>query len=78
VYTVTRFPDTTADGECTRMEVATPPVTLETSTGGAGATHFSLERGLPFLSGISFDVYFQLAGSHGTLLRSECVTVTVK
>src|SRR5512133_2611783 len=45
VYTVTRFPDITADGKCTGTEVTTPPVTLVTSAGGAGATHFSLERG---------------------------------
>jgi hypothetical protein len=78
VYTVTRFPDTNANGVCTGAEVTTPPVTLATSAGGAGATHFSLERGAPFLSGISFDVKFQLAGSDGSVLQSECVTVTVK
>jgi hypothetical protein len=78
VYTVTRFPDTTADGKCTGTEVITPPVTLETSAGGAGATHFSLERGAPFVSGLPFDVYFQLAGNDGSILLSECVTVTVK
>ena len=77
VYTVSRSPDLKVDGVCMGTEVAIPPVTLETSAGGAGAVHFRLERGAPFLSGTSFEVQFILRGD-GSELRSECVTVTVK
>ena len=77
VYTVSRIPDLKVDGKCMGAEVAMPPVTLETSAGGAGAVHFRLQRGDPFLSGISFEVQFILRSDRAEL-RSECVTVTVK
>jgi hypothetical protein len=77
VYTVSRIPDLNVDGTCLGAEVAIPPVTLETSAGGAGAVHFRLQRGAPFLSGTPFEVQFILRGD-GFELRSECVAVTVK
>ena len=77
VYTVSRIPDLDVNGDCTGTEVAIPPVTLVTSAGGAGAVHFRLERGAPFISGTTFEVQFILR-SDGSELDSQCVTVTVK
>jgi hypothetical protein len=77
VYTVSRNPDLNPDGNCSGGSIDQPPVTLVTSAGGAGAVHFELHRGEPFLSGTRFDVKFVLA-SDALELQSECVTVTVK
>ncbi len=79
-YTVTRYPDLNPDGDCTRDLGPRPTGALETSAGGAGAAHFDLQlpTGTPFVSGTSFDVEWVLAGSDGSELVSECVTVTVK
>lgn len=75
-YTVTRYPDTVADGVCTgQVRRVTGPLT--TSPGGAGAAHFYLEPP-GFISGTSFDVVWVLEGSDGSELVSDCVTVTVK
>ena len=79
-YTVTRYPDLTPDGICTRNLGPRPTGTLDTSAGGAGAAHFDLQLppGTPFVSGTRFDVVWELVGSDGSVLVSECVTVTVK
>jgi hypothetical protein len=75
-FTVERRVDLTPDGVCTGTTWLTNgPIT--TSTGGAGAQHFEVERGAPFVSGVRFDVQFRVIGN-GTELRSECMTVTVK
>jgi hypothetical protein len=51
--------------------------TLTTSPGGAGAVEF--ERSNPnTLSGSSFDVLLRLLGSDGTILQSQCMTITAK
>lgn len=51
--------------------------TLTTSPGGAGAVEF--ERSNPnTLSGSSFDVMLRLLGSDGTILQSQCMTITAK
>jgi hypothetical protein len=77
-FTVARAADLVADGVCTGTTFAPfPGAVLTTSAGGAGAAHIDFHRGAPFVSGISFDVRFQLAGSDGTLLESSCMTVTV-
>jgi hypothetical protein len=79
-YTVTRYPDLNPDGICTRDLGPRPTGTLDTSAGGAGAAHFDLQLppGTPFVSGTSFDVVWELVGSDGSELVSECVTVKVK
>jgi len=79
-YTVTRYPDLNPDGICTRDLGPRPTGALDTSAGGAGAAHFDLQLppGTPFVSGTSFDVVWELVGSDGSKLVSECVTVTVK
>jgi hypothetical protein len=79
-YTVTRYPDLTPDGICTRDLGPRPTGALDTSAGGAGAAHFDLQLppGTPFVSGTSFDVVWELVGSDGSELVSDCVTVTVK
>lgn len=75
-FTVERRVDLTPDGVCTSATWLTNgPIT--TSEGGAGAQHFEVERGAPFVSGVRFDVQFHVIGN-GTELRSDCMTVTVK
>lgn len=51
-------------------------VDLVTSSGGAGAVHFDMGR--PFTSGTQFDVQVRARGDDGSLLASECLTLTVK
>ena len=78
-FAVRRAPDLVPDGTCTGTSyIPFAGVTLTTSAGGAGATHFHFERGAPFVTGTRFDVLFQVLGSDGTVLQSECMTVTVK
>lgn len=79
-YTVTRYPDLNPDGFCTRALGPRPAGVLDTSAAGAGAAHFDLQLppGTPFVSGTRFDVVWELVGSDGSKLVSDCVTVTVK
>ena len=75
-FTVERAIDFIPDGVCTgTTSLTNGPIT--TSEGGAGAAHFSLAKGAPFLEGVRFDVVFRVIGN-GTELRSDCMTVTVK
>jgi len=75
-FTVQRRVDLNPDGVCTSTTWLTNgPIT--TSEGGAGAQHFEVERGAPFVSGVRFDVQFHVIGN-GTELVSDCFTVTVK
>ena len=80
-YRLLRSPDFNPDGVCTGTAALILPgnPTLTTSAGGAGALHFEVSRGAPFVDGVTFDVVFwvvDLAGN--TVLRSDCLTVTVK
>lgn len=78
-FFVQRAPDLTANGICTGTYIKNVGVTLTTDSGGAGATHFFFERGAPFVSGVKFDVVFQVyTADLRTILQSECMTVTVK
>jgi hypothetical protein len=81
-FTVLRRVDFNPDGVCTGATWMTLPPpneqTLMTSNGGAGAVHFEISRGAPFMDGVSFDVQWRLAGSDGSVLESDCFTVTVK
>jgi hypothetical protein len=81
-FTVWRRVDLIPDGTCTGATwMKLPPPneqTFTTSNGGAGALHFEIFRGAPFLDGVSFDVQWRLVGSDGSILESECLTVTVK
>jgi hypothetical protein len=81
-FTVLRRVDRNPDGVCTgAMWLTLPPpneTTLTTSNGGAGALHFEISRGAPFVDGVSFDVQWRLVGSDGSVLESDCFTVTVK
>src|SRR4051812_30308237 len=52
--------------------------TLTTANGGAGALHFEISRGAPFVDGGRFDVQWRLEGNDGSILQSACFTVTVK
>jgi hypothetical protein len=81
-FTVLRRVDLNPDGVCTGATWLTLPPpnepTLTTSNGGAGALHFEISRGAPFVDGVSFDVQWRLVGSDGSVLESDCFTVTVK
>lgn len=77
-FSITRAVDLNADGICQRTSGPVPTGSLTTSPGGAGEFHFEVERGAPFTSGRRFNVVFDLSAPDGTLLESECLTVTVK
>jgi hypothetical protein len=77
-FALARAVDLNPDGICTMASGWLPLGDLTTSPGGAGAAHFEVHRGAPFLSGVRFDAVFRAVGSDGTELRSECLTVTVK
>jgi hypothetical protein len=77
-FAVARAVDLTPDGVCTMASGWLPLGDLTTSAGGAGAAHFEVHRGAPFLSGVQFDAVFRAVGNDGTELRSDCLTVTVK
>jgi hypothetical protein len=77
-FAVARAVDLNPDGVCTMASGWLPLGDLTTSPGGAGAAHFEVHRGAPFLSGVRFDAVFRAVDGDGTELRSECLTVTVK
>jgi hypothetical protein len=81
-FTVLRRVDLNPDGVCTGTTwLMLPPPnqqTLTTSNGGAGALHFHFSRGAPFIDGVRFDVQWRLEGNDGSILQSDCFTVTVK
>jgi len=77
-FAVARAVDLNPDGVCTMASGWLPLGDLTSSPGGAGAAHFEVHRGAPFLSGVRFDAVFRAVGNDGTELRSDCLTVTVK
>jgi hypothetical protein len=76
-YVVTRAVDRNPDEDCTLDSGWLATGTLQTSASGAGAGHFEVHRGAPFVSGTRFDVEFRLIANDSEL-RSDCATVTVK
>ena len=81
-FTVLRRVDLNPNGICTGSTWLTlpppNPVAFTTLDGGSGALHFEISRGAPFLDGVSFDVQWRLVGTDGSILQSDCLTVTVK
>lgn len=79
-FTVSRWPDFNLNGTCNEGLIGWVPLpgSLTTSAGGAGAFHFEVQRGAPFTEGRQFDVIFRAVGTDGTVLVSDCMTVTVK
>jgi hypothetical protein len=79
-FTVSRNPDFIANGICTNPSFVPLSPVFTTSAGGAGAAHYEVQRGPPtlFVEGATFDVSFRVVGTDGTVLTSECFTVTVK
>ena len=83
-FIVLRRVDRDPDGACTgtmwlRLPGSSPTEPdFTTSAGGAGALHFEITRGAPFVDGVRFDVEWRLVGSDGSVLESDCFTVTVK
>jgi hypothetical protein len=82
VFTASRNADFNADGICTNPNFAPFSPAITTSAEGAGAAHYEVLRGPPafptFVEGAKFDVSFKVVGTDGTILTSECFTVTVK
>ncbi len=80
VFTASRNVDFIAGGICTNPTFVPFSPAFTTSAGGAGAAHYEVLRGppTPFVEGANFDVSFRVEGSDGTVLTSECFTVTVK
>ena len=79
-FTVLRRVDFIPDGVCTGAVWAmlpSGPTAFSTSVGGAGAMHFEIARA-NLVDGQRFDVQWRLAGSDGSILESDCLTVTVK
>jgi hypothetical protein len=81
-FTVLRRVDFNPDGVCTGATWMTLPPpnepTLTMSNGGSGGLHFEISRGAPLVDGVSFDVQWRLEGGDGSVLQSDCFTVTVK
>ena len=79
-FTVLRRVDLNPNGTCTGATWLTLPgnPVLTTSAGGAGALHFEIQRGAPFVDGFMFDVIWRVVGTDGSILESDCLTVTVK
>ena len=80
-FKVLRWVDVNPDGICAGTVPLSLPgnPTLTTSAGGAGALHFEISRGAPFVDGVSFNVIWRLVDVAGnTVLQSDCLTVTVK
>jgi hypothetical protein len=71
-FAVTRAVDIGADGVCTGTDFVTV-ADIQTSSGGAGAVE--LERSGPFTQ---FDLLIRVVGADGTVLQSECMTITAK
>jgi hypothetical protein len=71
-FAVTRTVDTTADGICSGTDFVTV-ADIQTSSGGAGAVE--LERSGPLSQ---FDLLIRVVGTDGTVLQSECMTITAK
>jgi hypothetical protein len=79
-FSVLRRVDVDPNGACTGGTWLTLPgdPVLTTSAGGAGALQFEIQRGAPFVDGVRFDVIWRVVGTDGTILESDCFTVTVK
>jgi hypothetical protein len=75
-YSVQRALDPTATGTCDSLGPFEEQGTLDTNEAGAGAAHIEVHTAAP--SGATFDVLFQLVGDDGSVLVSECMTLTVK
>lgn len=76
LFTIQRYSDPNADGNCDTSGGALVLGTFATSEGGAGAGHFT--RTAPIPGGVTFDILFEVVGADGTVLQSPCFTVTVK
>lgn len=89
-FLLTRSVDFTPDGICTGTTFTPLPLPnpgplelLETSPAGAGAKHaafaFTPPPPAPFEDGKQFDVHWEVrTASRSTVLRSGCITVTVR
>jgi hypothetical protein len=76
-FTVVRFVDQPPNGVCTEAGGGIILGTFTTSAGGAGAFH--IERVSPGETpGFQFDLDFHVTGDDGSVLKSGCMTVTMK
>jgi hypothetical protein len=80
-YKLLRWVDLNPDGVCTGTTALPFPgdPTLTTSDGGAGALHFQISRGAPFVDGLRYDIIARVVDLAGnTVLESDCLTSVVK
>lgn len=75
-FTVQRALDPTPTGTCDSLGSYDVQGTLTVNGQGSGAAHLQKESQAP--TGFTFDVLFQFVGSDGSLLQSNCMTLTVK
>ena len=81
-YKLLRWIDLNPDGVCTgqfpSLSLPGDP-TLTTSNGGAGALHFQISRGAPFVDGVRYDVIARVVDLDGNIvLESDCMTATIR
>ncbi len=76
VFRVQRALDDTPTGRCDSLGAYELQGTLAVNDVGAGAAHLEKRSQAP--SGTTFDVLFQFVGDDGSLLESNCLTLTVK
>jgi hypothetical protein len=76
LFSLQRAVDPAGDGTCDALGAYEEQGTFTTSPGGSGALH--VERHQPVPSGLTVDVVERAVGADGTILISECMTVTIQ
>lgn len=76
LFSLQRAVDPTSNGTCDSLGLFEEQGTFTTSPGGSGALH--VERAQPVPSGTTVDVVERVVGADGTILISDCMTITVK
>jgi hypothetical protein len=76
LFSLQRAIDPTSNGTCDSLGPFEEQGTFTTSPTGSGALH--VERHQPVPSGLTVDVVERVVGADGTILISDCMTITVK
>ena len=76
LFSLQRAIDPTSTGTCDSLGAFEEQGTFTTSPAGSGALH--VERHQPVPSGLTVDVVERVVGADGTILISECMTITIK
>ena len=75
-FSLQRALDPVPNGICDQLGPFEEQGTFTTSPGGAGALH--VERHTPAPSGSTLDLLERVVGADGTVLVSDCMTITLK